>query len=83
MRPGRDKRPGQVPEPNRFDGDVRLFALGGTDWRPLEPSAGYAGAGRRIDLTTTVDFCRVRQKYRRNMPIFRLNLRLAFASWPR
>ena len=40
----------EVPDPNRFDGDVRLFALGATDWQTLEPSAGYAGAGRGIGL---------------------------------
>lgn len=40
----------EVPDPNIFDGDVRLFALGATDWRPLEPSAGYVAAGRGIGL---------------------------------
>ncbi|GAA2645583.1 Gfo/Idh/MocA family protein [Paractinoplanes durhamensis] len=39
-----------VPDPNHFDGDVRLFALGADDWRTLEPSAGYQGAGRGIGL---------------------------------
>ena len=33
-----------VPDPNYFDGEVRLFALGGTEWRALEPRAGYAEA---------------------------------------
>jgi predicted dehydrogenase len=39
-----------VPDPNHFDGEARLFELGGDRWRPLEPSAGYAGAGRGIGL---------------------------------
>ena len=34
-----------VPDPNRFDGDVRLHELGG-DWKTLPPSAGYRDAGR-------------------------------------
>ncbi|WP_433790723.1 Gfo/Idh/MocA family protein [Actinoplanes sp. CA-252034] len=40
----------EVPDPNHFDGDVRLFALGATDWQTLPPSAGYAGASRGIGL---------------------------------
>jgi predicted dehydrogenase len=39
-----------VPDPNRFDGPVRLFDLGGTRWRTLEPSAGYAGGTRGVGL---------------------------------
>ncbi|GAB2966225.1 Gfo/Idh/MocA family protein [Saccharothrix stipae] len=39
-----------VPDPNHFDGTTRLFPLGGTEWRELLPSAGYAGAGRGIGL---------------------------------
>ena len=39
-----------VPDPNHFDGECRLFELGGDDWRPLPVSAGYAGAGRGIGL---------------------------------
>jgi predicted dehydrogenase len=39
-----------VPDPNRFDGDARLFALDATDWRTLPPSAGYAEASRGIGL---------------------------------
>ncbi|MEV4349276.1 Gfo/Idh/MocA family oxidoreductase [Actinoplanes sp. NPDC049596] len=39
-----------VPDPNHFDGDVRLFELGAADWRPLEASAGYIGAARGIGL---------------------------------
>jgi predicted dehydrogenase len=44
-----------VPDPNGFDGDVRLHELGGA-WRTLPPSAGYRGAGRGYgvaDLATT------------------------------
>jgi predicted dehydrogenase len=39
-----------VPDPNRFDGEVRLFELAGRQWRTLEPSAGYAAGGRGIGL---------------------------------
>ncbi|EGX54692.1 dehydrogenase [Streptomyces zinciresistens K42] len=39
-----------VPDPNRFDGEVRHFALGGGSWRTLPPSAGYAGASRGVGL---------------------------------
>jgi predicted dehydrogenase len=39
-----------VPDPNRFDGDVRLFELGADDWRTLAPSAGYVDAARGIGL---------------------------------
>jgi predicted dehydrogenase len=39
-----------VPDPNQFDGEVRLFDLDGTGWRLLEPSAGYAGGSRGIGL---------------------------------
>ncbi|MFJ9908384.1 Gfo/Idh/MocA family protein [Streptomyces sp. NPDC101152] len=44
-----------VPDPNRFDGEVRLFELGGADWRTLPPSAGYADAARGVGL---LDFVR-------------------------
>jgi predicted dehydrogenase len=43
-----------VPDPNQFDGETRLFELGGTDWRALETSAGYVGAGRGIGLVDLV-----------------------------
>ncbi|MEU1394776.1 Gfo/Idh/MocA family oxidoreductase [Micromonospora zamorensis] len=43
-----------VPDPNYFDGEVRLFALGGTEWRVLEPRAGYAQASRGIGLIDLV-----------------------------
>ncbi|GAA4059523.1 Gfo/Idh/MocA family oxidoreductase [Streptomyces shaanxiensis] len=39
-----------VPDPNHFDGEVRLFELGGTQWRALPPSAGYADAARGVGL---------------------------------
>jgi predicted dehydrogenase len=39
-----------VPDPNHFDGDVRLFRLGGSEWVTLPPGAGYAGASRGIGL---------------------------------
>jgi predicted dehydrogenase len=46
----------RVPDPNRFEGEVALFELGGMEWSVLEPSAGYVGAGRGyglIDLATS------------------------------
>ncbi|MEU5672858.1 Gfo/Idh/MocA family protein [Micromonospora sp. NPDC047762] len=43
-----------VPDPNYFDGEVRVFALGDTDWRALEPQAGYAKASRGIGLIDLV-----------------------------
>ncbi|MEV6714740.1 Gfo/Idh/MocA family oxidoreductase [Lentzea sp. NPDC051208] len=43
-----------VPDPNHFDGETRLFPLGGTGWRTLPPSAGYTGAGRGIGLIDLV-----------------------------
>jgi predicted dehydrogenase len=39
-----------VPDPNYFDGDVRLFTAGGSGWTVLEARAGYAGAGRGVGL---------------------------------
>ncbi|MEU9348545.1 Gfo/Idh/MocA family oxidoreductase [Streptomyces sp. NPDC048278] len=39
-----------VPDPNLFDGTVRHFELGGTDWRALQPSAGYVDGARGIGL---------------------------------
>lgn len=39
-----------IPDPNRFDGEVRVFELGGSGWRTLEPSAGYAGGARGVGL---------------------------------
>ncbi|MFJ8531976.1 Gfo/Idh/MocA family protein [Streptomyces sp. NPDC093591] len=42
-----------VPDPNRFDGEVRLFELGATRWRTLPASAGYVDGRRGVGL---VDF---------------------------
>lgn len=39
-----------VPDPNHFDGEVRLFALGDTQWHTLPPSAGYVDGSRGIGL---------------------------------
>ncbi|GAA5193883.1 Gfo/Idh/MocA family oxidoreductase [Rugosimonospora acidiphila] len=39
-----------VPDPNRFDGDVRLRGLDDPEWRTLPVSAGYLGAGRGYGL---------------------------------
>ncbi|MEU0026980.1 Gfo/Idh/MocA family oxidoreductase [Streptomyces sp. NPDC006335] len=39
-----------VPDPNHFDGEVRLLELGAAQWRTLAPSAGYAGATRGVGL---------------------------------
>jgi predicted dehydrogenase len=39
-----------VPDPNRFDGDVELFALGAADWEVLPVSAGYVDAGRGFGI---------------------------------
>ena len=38
-----------VPDPNHFDGDVRLHAIGG-ERHTLPPSAGYVDSGRGIGL---------------------------------
>ncbi|MEU4157819.1 Gfo/Idh/MocA family oxidoreductase [Actinoplanes sp. NPDC026670] len=40
----------EVPDPNHFSGDVRLFPLDGAGWQTLPPSAGYADASRGIGL---------------------------------
>ncbi|MET0695487.1 MAG: Gfo/Idh/MocA family oxidoreductase [Propionibacteriaceae bacterium] len=45
-----------VPDPNRFDGDVKLRSLGAADWEVLPVSAGYTEGGRGIgvaDLAAT------------------------------
>jgi predicted dehydrogenase len=39
-----------VPDPNHFDGDVKLFRLGGTDWETLPESAGYRNSSRGFGL---------------------------------
>ncbi len=45
----------QVPDPNLFDGEVRLKRLGDAEWSALAPSAGYEGAERGLGL---IDFLR-------------------------
>jgi predicted dehydrogenase len=47
-----------VPDPNGFDGEVRLRTLGDTDWATLPASAGYRNATRGYglaDLAVTSD----------------------------
>jgi predicted dehydrogenase len=39
-----------VPDPNRFDGDVLLRAVGETAWLTLPVGAGYEGSGRGYGL---------------------------------
>jgi len=39
-----------VPDPNGFDGAVRRFELGDTQWRTLPTSAGYVGGARGLGL---------------------------------
>jgi predicted dehydrogenase len=39
-----------IPDPNVFDGETRLFALGDTEWRTLKPRAGYVDAARGVGL---------------------------------
>ena len=43
-----------VPDPNHFDGDVQLFALGADDWETLPVSAGYADSGRGFGIADLV-----------------------------
>jgi predicted dehydrogenase len=43
-----------VPDPNGFEGQVELFAAGGS-WQPLPVSAGYPGAGRGTGLADLAD----------------------------
>jgi predicted dehydrogenase len=43
-----------VPDPNHFDGEVRLFPADGSEWQTLPVSAGYRGAGRGIGLIDLV-----------------------------
>lgn len=44
-----------VPDPNMFDGEVRLRVLGEQEWTTLEPAAGYERAERGIGI---IDFLR-------------------------
>lgn len=39
-----------VPDPNRFDGDVSVFRLGGENWEVLPVSGGYVDSSRGIGL---------------------------------
>jgi predicted dehydrogenase len=39
-----------VPDPNHFDGDVQLFALGAEEWQTLPVSAGYVDSGRGFGI---------------------------------
>ncbi|MFC8850241.1 MULTISPECIES: Gfo/Idh/MocA family protein [unclassified Micromonospora] len=43
-----------VPDPNYFDGAVRLFALGDTEWRAVAPRAGYVDGARGVGLIDAV-----------------------------
>lgn len=43
-----------VPDPNGFDGAVRLHELDAREWRTLDPSGGYVGAGRGVGLLDLV-----------------------------
>ncbi|RDV10041.1 gfo/Idh/MocA family oxidoreductase [Arthrobacter sp. RT-1] len=43
-----------VPDPNHFDGDVQLFALGADAWETLPVSAGYVDAGRGFGIADLV-----------------------------
>ena len=39
-----------VPDPNHFDGDVKVFSLGAEDWESLPASAGYVESGRGFGI---------------------------------
>lgn len=39
-----------VPDPNYFDGEVQLFALGADDWVTLPVAAGYVDSGRGFGI---------------------------------
>ena len=39
-----------VPDPNRFDGEVKLRRLGAADWETLPVSAGYVNSSRGFGL---------------------------------
>lgn len=39
-----------MPDPNNFDGEVRLATIEEPGWRELEPSAGYVAATRGAGL---------------------------------
>jgi predicted dehydrogenase len=47
-----------VPDPNYFDGDVRILTRNEPDWAVLPPAAGYVGAARGCgvaDLAAALD----------------------------
>ena len=39
-----------VPDPNQFDGEVRMFERATRTWNPLDVAAGYVGAARGVGL---------------------------------
>jgi predicted dehydrogenase len=39
-----------VPDPNYFDGEVQLFALGADEWETLPVAAGYVDSGRGFGI---------------------------------
>lgn len=39
-----------VPNPNRFDGEVRIQRAGEPDWQAIAPSAGYVASARGIGV---------------------------------
>ena len=39
-----------VPDPNNFDGEVRLFERSTRTWQPLDVAAGYVGRARGVGL---------------------------------
>lgn len=43
-----------VPDPNRFDGFVSIRMPGDTEWRPLEPLAGFTDAARGVGLLEAI-----------------------------
>ncbi len=43
-----------VPDPNHFEGDVQVFALGADDWETLPVSAGYADSGRGFGMADLI-----------------------------
>ncbi|WP_433381275.1 Gfo/Idh/MocA family protein [Actinoplanes sp. CA-142083] len=44
-----------VPDPNRFDGEVRVFPLGASEWQPIPIAAGYVDAARGIGLIDQIN----------------------------
>lgn len=43
-----------VPDPNHFEGDVQVFALGADDWETLPVSAGYTDSGRGFGIADLI-----------------------------